>query len=312
VKNIVFSVPISSQCGRKLTKKRKLQIIWNVVQLKINYLIFRFHALKRCDLSWEHFEGQPRLHSWQQMRKVLSLFISPKKFFGSNKNRFIMESTAFKDEQRQRAIYNFWFGPLEAGNFSEESGKECDRLWWGMGSDGKPIPKEEKDKIDGEIADKFHLDIEDLAAGNLDHWPKTQLGVTACVLLGDQFTRNAFRGTGKAFSLDEKVQTIVLSALDKGMDEGFGFIVKSFWYLPLMHSEKLELHERMHKFLTEQVETLPEGWQKERAKMNLSFGEKHTEVIKRFGRYPHRNKALGRVNTPEEEEYLKDADSWGQ
>ena len=92
-------------------------------------------------------------------------------------------------------------------------------------------------EIDEEIKTKFQSDVEAFARGEYDHWATTPKGVTSICILGDQFTRNVYRGSGQAFSLDKKVLSIVLKALEAEMDKDLHYIVRSNWYLPLMHSE---------------------------------------------------------------------------
>ena len=117
----------------------------------------------------------------------------------------------------------------------------------------------------------------------------------------DQFSRNIFRGTARAFATDAKARDIARHALDRGYDRNFARWPKTFCYLPFEHSEDLADQERavvLYKNLDSEES------------MKSAIG--HHDVIKRFGRFPHRNAVMGRQNTPEEDEYMKDPPQWGK
>jgi len=223
------------------------------------------------------------------------------------------ESRGAKGEslERQKAVYEYWFKALEETGFGQDGLKKAGRLWFGV-EDGKPLSAEEKHAIDEDIRNKFGEDLQKFKEGKYDEWPETAKGVTASCILGDQMSRNIYRGKSEAFAQDGKVRGIVKKALDNGMDIDLPFTVRTFWYMPLMHSEDIEDHKKVIEFYETQEGCLPDGWQKAYAQNGLSFAKSHAEVIEKFGRYPHRNAVLGRQSTPEEEEYLKTADRWGQ
>ena len=116
----------------------------------------------------------------------------------------------------------------------------------------------------------------------------------------DQFPRNIFRGTLLAFWADAKAREIARIALARGHDRAVSGICREFFYLPFQHSESLADQERSVGLYLGLGETT-----------SLEFAIAHHDTIRRFGRFPHRNAVLGRVNTPEETEYLKDPPSWG-
>ena len=124
--------------------------------------------------------------------------------------------------------------------------------------------------------------------------------MSSLVIALDQFPRNIFRGTPRAFASDAKAREIARTALERGHDEGLGPSFKAFFYLPFEHSERLADQER--------AVALYEGLGEERP-LEAALG--HRDAIRRFGRFPHRNEVLGRENTPEEAEYLKAPPSWG-
>ncbi|GBG34452.1 Hypothetical Protein FCC1311_106762 [Hondaea fermentalgiana] len=211
---------------------------------------------------------------------------------------------------RQLAVYEYWFKAFSEHDPQEALAKSG-RLWFGM-EDGKPVSAEEKKAIDKDIKDNFGEDLQKFKRGEYDEWPETAKGVTSCCILGDQMSRNMFRGEAEAFAQDEKVRGIVKDALQHGMDVDQPFYVRTFWYMPFMHSEDLEDQKRVLEFYETQAGCLPDGWQKTQATNGLQFAKSHHDVIERFGRFPHRNEVLGRESTPEEIEYLKTADRWGQ
>ena len=155
-------------------------------------------------------------------------------------------------------------------------------------------------EFDREIARRY-TDIHERAAGGaFDFFVETQAECLALVLMLDQFPRNIFRGTPRAFGSDAKAREIARAALERGHDLGLCAAFRVFFYLPFEHSENLADQERgvpLYRALDE-----------ERA-LNAALG--HRDAIRRFGRFPHRNAVLGRENTPEEAEYLKAPPSWG-
>lgn len=129
----------------------------------------------------------------------------------------------------------------------------------------------QSDQVDNTIRTKF-LDIHNKAtAGELHNWRKDPKGSLAEIIVLDQFSRNLYRGTPKAFDQDDQVP---------------------FLYLPFMHSESPAIHKRAEELYTALGQ-----------EMNLEFEMKHKAIIERFGRYPHRNDVLGRESTPEEIEF---------
>ena len=155
-------------------------------------------------------------------------------------------------------------------------------------------------EFDREIAERFGEIQERAAGGAFDGFVGTREECLALILTLDQFPRNIFRGTPRAFGSDAKAREIARIALDRGHDEGLCPAFKVFFYLPFEHSESLADQER--------ALTLYRGLGEERA-LQAAIG--HHDAIRRFGRFPHRNAVLGREDTPEEAEYLKAPPSWG-
>ena len=136
----------------------------------------------------------------------------------------------------------------------------------------------------------------------------------AYILCCDQFSRQVYRGAGKAFSFDARALAATKHALNNKMMESFKNAEKTYILMPLMHSENPDDGRRLVQICDMLIE-------KNKADNNefvsafesvKKFGVEHLEPLDKFGRYPTRNKALGRTNTAEEEEYLKTAGGWGQ
>lgn len=122
--------------------------------------------------------------------------------------------------------------------------------------------------------------------------------VRAAILLFDQVPRNIYRDSARAFAYDPLALTLSKEAIARGMDEGLPNAQRQFVAMPLMHSEDLADQEASVAYFGEH---LPD---------NLSFARSHHEMIERFGRFPHRNAALGRDTTPEEQRAIDEGFSW--
>ena len=158
-------------------------------------------------------------------------------------------------------------------------------------------------KFDEEIKDSFLTDYEKACEGTYDHWREHSKNCLALIVLLDQFSRNMFRDTKKAFSQDAKAQTLSRYAINNNYFADFKNNEIFFSLIPLLHSEDIEDHQLAHencdKFLSfdENYGKIKQSW------------DDHTVAIKKFGRYPHRNKILGRNSTDEEIIYLTQPNS---
>lgn len=150
-----------------------------------------------------------------------------------------------------------------------------------------------KDPVfDAEFRDRFLAWHEQAAAGALDAWAQTAEGTLALLILLDQFPRNAFRGSARMFATDPQARRIALAALADGFDLQVPLALRPFMTLPLAHSEHLP-----HQDLVVE-KTAAIGGETHR------FALIHQDIIRRFGRFPHRNPVLGRTSTAEEERFL--------
>ena len=134
--------------------------------------------------------------------------------------------------------------------------------------------------------------------GKLYSWRSNAVGALAEIIVLDQFSRNIFRDTPSAFASDELALEAAKEAIDKGYDKELEVNYRSFLYMPFMHSESASVHEIAIQLFNQKG--LEEGH---------DYEVKHKNIIDRFGRYPHRNKILGRKSTSEEIEFLKELDS---
>jgi uncharacterized protein (DUF924 family) len=156
------------------------------------------------------------------------------------------------------------------------------------------------DSFDAEIRAKFLGTYEAAAAGRLEHWPTTPDGALALLILLDQFPRNLFRGEARAFATDAEARRIGERAIARGTDRLFGPGERGFFYLPFMHSENLADQERCMTLYCEAGDA--DG---------LKYAKLHADIIRRFGRFPHRNRALGRTTTEEERAFLDAGGGFG-
>lgn len=147
-------------------------------------------------------------------------------------------------------------------------------------------------EFDEEIRNRFGDVYERAARGDLDRWIDRPTGALALVILLDQFPRNMFRGEARMFATDGKAIEIARTALARGDAETVGEDVNQFLAMPLMHSERLEDQEAC-------VE-----WMQRIGESNVPFAEEHRDIVRRFGRFPHRNALLGRVTNDEERAFL--------
>lgn len=174
-------------------------------------------------------------------------------------------------------VHNFWFGrpPYER------------RLIW----------FEKDSDFDTEIRTRFGDAWTQASSGAFDHFAETARGRLALLILLDQFSRNLFRGDARSYSNDAKALALAKDGIRKGHDMEASIYERIFMYLPFEHSEVLAEQKQFIKLCV----NLP--------KRNLEAGRKHLVIIERFGRFPHRNEALGRITTEEEATFLLEPDS---
>jgi uncharacterized protein (DUF924 family) len=149
-------------------------------------------------------------------------------------------------------------------------------------------------KFDQRFRERFMLDHEAAARGELDFWQSTAEGSLALVILLDQFPRNAFRGTARMYDTDALAKRIAGNAFAAGYDQVTPEILRKFFVLPFAHSEELADQERAVALARRLGEA------------DLTHAQHHLDIVRRFGRFPHRNAILNRDTTAEEKAYLDD------
>jgi uncharacterized protein (DUF924 family) len=152
-------------------------------------------------------------------------------------------------------------------------------------------------EFDAAIRTRFGATIAAAQDGALDHWTATDEGTLALLIVLDQMARNAHRGHALSFAGDERARAICRRALAGGIEARITPIQRAFLYLVIEHSEAMVDQDVSVRLF----QSLPETHWKERM---VDFAWRHLVVIRDFGRYPHRNAALGRVSTPEEQAWL--------
>jgi uncharacterized protein (DUF924 family) len=186
-------------------------------------------------------------------------------------------------------ILDFWFG--DAPRDPAAAARRAD-LWFGGSAE-----------VDAEIRERFGAEIEAAASGARDAWINEPRPALALVVLLDQFPRNVWRGSARAFSCDAKALEVARRAVAQGHLAALAPVEQSFVTLPFQHSEALEDQRESVRLMETVVASAPPPWQGELG-VHLDFARRHLQLIERFGRFPHRNRALGRESTPEELSYL--------
>jgi len=206
------------------------------------------------------------------------------------------------DEARQ--IRDFWFGKVSQ---TPETLKRRMQLWFG-GAEAPDVARH-RDEL---IRAKFAALIERAAKGELANWADSPRRRLSLIVLLDQFPRNIFRGTSKAFAYDAQALGLALSGMNSGADAALDPAQRIFFYMPLQHAESLEVQDESVAAYRRLVGESPEAL-RGAFEACLKYAEAHRDVIRKFGRFPHRNRVLGRANTPDEDIYLSGAaDRYGQ
>ncbi|WP_424683063.1 DUF924 family protein [Frateuria sp. YIM B11624] len=157
--------------------------------------------------------------------------------------------------------------------------------------------------FDQVIRERFSDTLEAAAVDALDSWTVTPHGWLALLIVLDQFSRNIYRGEARAFEQDTKAQALVLEGLERRDDEALAPLERVFAYLPLEHAEDLGLQWRsVTLFRALSLQASPQG--RGQYEGFLDYARRHCEVVARYGRFPHRNAALGRPSSPDELAYL--------
>jgi uncharacterized protein (DUF924 family) len=187
------------------------------------------------------------------------------------------------------AVLRFWFGE-SAG--SPETARRQSALWWSK-----------QPAIDTTIRRQFAPLVQAAGFGRFAEWQNTARGTLALIITLDQFPRNLFRGSPRAFAYDAQAREAAIALIRTGEHRQLRLIERVFVYLPLEHSEIpahqdecVALFEALYDEAPEEEKAVFAGY--------VDFAHRHRDIVRRFGRFPHRNAALGRASTPEESAFL--------
>lgn len=187
------------------------------------------------------------------------------------------------------AVLDFWFGTHIDDAATAQSQR---KLWWS------------KDPaVDADMRRRFADLVNAAAAGRHDDWTATPRGQLALILLFDQFPRNIYRDTPQAFAFDARALQLAQGLVRTEGDRALRRIERVFCYLPLEHAESIDMQDRSVELFRALAADTPEH-QLETFAGYVDYALRHRDVIARFGRFPHRNRILGRQSTPEENEFL--------
>lgn len=194
------------------------------------------------------------------------------------------------DKQILTDIHRYWFGELKSPADTPTS--ERMEAWF------RPTVE-----IDNHIRDAFghHIDEANATAWSLSALSREQQ--VGLVVLLDQFPRQIFRGSGQSFACDAKARTIANALLETGIERYFP-VERTFIVLPLEHSEDIADQDRSVWYFAREAIVAPES-SKASVRKDVDYATKHRDIIRKFGRFPHRNVMMGRQSTPEEIEFLK-------
>ena len=173
------------------------------------------------------------------------------------------------NDPRAQAVLEFWF-----------RGAEARKEWF-----------EKNAAFDEEIRARFLALTQEAASGALSNWRNLPGDCLALILTLDQFPRNLFRAEARAFATDALALAAARHAVDHGFDRAMLEVQRTFVYLPFEHSENLADQERSLELFA--------------GNANYEWARRHSEIVRRFGRFPHRNAVLGRQSTPAEIEFLR-------
>jgi len=201
-----------------------------------------------------------------------------------------MDATITDDDQnRIEQVLSFWFKGHAL------SAPQIDRrmdTWFG-----------EDPVFDHEVEKEFADDVENASDGKLDHWAHQPRGRLALILLLDQFRRNIYRNTADAYTKDRAALKLCVEGAMEKKDRGLKPIQRVFFYMPLQRAESHKIQMKSVEIYSRLAEAVS-ATHRETFQTIAQFAELHSDIIERFGRFPHRNIMLGRENTPEENEFL--------
>lgn len=193
-------------------------------------------------------------------------------------------------DTRAEELLAFWLGPLDGDGLAAPA---FEARWFAKDA-----------AFDGELRRRFGALHEEACSGRLEDWAGSPRGRLALVLLLDQLSRNLHRGRAEAFAGDARALAHARAALARGEDLALALCERVFLYLPFEHAEEREAQELAVERFRLLAAAAPERARARFASF-LDYAIRHRNVIERFGRFPHRNPALGRTSTPEERAWVE-------
>jgi uncharacterized protein (DUF924 family) len=187
-------------------------------------------------------------------------------------------------------LLNFWFGNLGSADLPTS---DRTNLWFG-----------ENEIVKQKLLHAFTTEYQAASSGDLIEWAKTPRGRLALIILLDQFSRYIHRQSSQAFAYDEVARKLCIDGLREKMDQSLTLIERVFFYMPLVHSEDSQSQEKSIRLYQELV-SLSMSETTQIYQLFLAYAYAHFRVIKEFGRFPQRNKVLGRQSTEAEVAFLK-------
>jgi uncharacterized protein (DUF924 family) len=192
-------------------------------------------------------------------------------------------------------ILLFWFGPRP---YTAPQVQQHTRLWFGEHNAPELTPQ--TDELIRERYGELTLAAEQ---GRLAAWESSPRRRLALILLFDQFSRNIYRGSARAYAQDLDALSLTVSGMQIGADATLDPVERLFFYMPLMHAESLDVQEESVAAFRRLREEAPADLHRI-FQASLESAVQHRDIVARFGRFPHRNRVLGRESTPEEIEWL--------
>jgi uncharacterized protein (DUF924 family) len=192
-------------------------------------------------------------------------------------------------------VLNFWFG---ARPYTSAQVQQHSRLWFGEASAPELTPQ-----ADELVRERFNELTRFAASGQLQAWASGPRRRLALILLLDQFPRHIYRGTAQAFAQDQAALELALHGMQVGGDSTLDPIERIFFYMPLMHAESLDIQDEGVAAFTRLRDEAPAALHA-LFDDNLRVAKAYRDLIARFERFPHRNQALGRVSTADEQAWL--------
>lgn len=196
-----------------------------------------------------------------------------------------------------RSVLEFWLGD---GLHQAWPSEDRSALWFRGGP-----------TLDAEISSRFGSWVQRAVDGGLRDWEANPLHRVALIILLDQFTRNVFRGQAAAFAGDARAQTLSLATLAMGQDQALPAVAQVFVLMPLMHAEDRLLQAACEQRFRD-LQARSDATVAAQIQNNVNAAVQHRAIIERFGRFPHRNAALGRSSSAQELAFLTDGPRFGQ